>query len=116
MALIEYRGVGKRFDDKVVLDAIDLSVEAGEIIALIGPSGTGKTVTLKLLIGFLRPDEGEVRFDGIDIARADGKALQRIRQRIGFVFQGSALFDSLTVGENVAYGLRVGQRVSPVEA
>ncbi len=114
--LIEYTGVRKRFGDKVVLDGVDLSVDRGEIVALLGPSGSGKTVMLKLLIGLLRPDAGHVVFDGVDVPSLDERELRALRRRMGFVFQGAALFDSLSVGENVAYAARVERKMSPGEA
>jgi phospholipid/cholesterol/gamma-HCH transport system ATP-binding protein len=105
--LIRYQGVWKAFGDHVVLAGIDLDVARGEITALLGPSGTGKTVLLKLLVGLLRPDAGRVLFDGRDVAAIGERQLAPIRRRIGFVFQGSALFDSLSVEENVAYSLKI---------
>jgi phospholipid/cholesterol/gamma-HCH transport system ATP-binding protein len=107
MALIEFKGLHQRFDDNVVLDGVDLTVERGEALTLMGPSGAGKTVLLRMLVGLLRPDRGTVIFEGIDVTRSNERALAPLRRRLGFVFQGSALFDSLTVGENVAYPLRV---------
>jgi phospholipid/cholesterol/gamma-HCH transport system ATP-binding protein len=114
-ALIEFRGVRKSFGEKRVLDGVDLDVARGETVALMGPSGVGKTVLIKSLVGLMRPDAGTVFFDGTDITRFDERALEPVRRRIGFVFQASALFDSLTVGENVAYPLRVGSPPPPAE-
>lgn len=109
--LIVFAGVKKRFGDKVVLDGVDLEVARGETVAIIGASGSGKTVLIKALVGLTRVDEGVVRFDDIDLVHADARTMQRVRARIGFVFQAAALFDSITVGDNVAYPLRVrGER------
>jgi phospholipid/cholesterol/gamma-HCH transport system ATP-binding protein len=105
--LIVYRGVKKRFGDNVVLDGVDLDVARGETIAILGASGSGKTVLIKTLVGLVRVDEGSVTFDGIDVALADERMLRAVRARIGFVFQAAALFDSVTVGDNVAYPLRI---------
>jgi phospholipid/cholesterol/gamma-HCH transport system ATP-binding protein len=113
---IEYRGVRMRFGARVVLDGVDLAVEEGEVLALLGPSGAGKTVMLRLVIGLLRADGGELWCGGVDVVRAGERELRAVRRRVGYVFQGGALFDSLTVDENVAYGLRVGQRVARAEA
>lgn len=104
--LIRFRGVKKRFGAKVVFNGVDLDVARGETVTVLGGSGVGKSVLLKLLIGLLRPDEGSIAFDGVEITTLNDDGLARIRSRIGMLFQGSALFDSLTVAENVAYGLR----------
>jgi len=90
---------------------INLSVPRGQTLAIIGESGCGKTVLLKTMIRLVKPTRGEVRFDGVDLARLTDKQLTRQRVRIGFLFQNAALFDSLTVGQNVAFPLRQqGQR------
>jgi phospholipid/cholesterol/gamma-HCH transport system ATP-binding protein len=104
--LIRFRGVKKSFGPKVVFDGLDLDVARGETVTVLGGSGVGKSVLLKLLIGLVRPDEGSIVFDGIEITTLDEDGLSKLRSRIGMLFQGSALFDSLTVAENVAYGLR----------
>jgi phospholipid/cholesterol/gamma-HCH transport system ATP-binding protein len=106
--LIRYRGIRKRFGATQVLEGVDLDVARGEIVALMGPSGGGKTVLLKSLVGLVRPDQGKVLFDGRDVVGLSESALEPVRRRIGFVFQSSALFDSLTVAENVGYPLRLG--------
>jgi len=98
--------VWKRFGDKAVLRGVDLSVESGESIVVMGRSGCGKSVLLKHLVGLLVPDEGTVRVDGAEVARLSRRKLFELRMRFGMVFQGSALFDSSTVGENVGLGLR----------
>ena len=104
--LIEVRQVSMRFRYQQVLRDIDLTIHRGETVCIIGESGCGKTVMLKLLIGLLHPSQGSVWFDGRDVGRFDGKELVKMRLRFGFLFQMAALFDSLTVFDNVAFGLR----------
>jgi len=99
--MIEYRNLHKAFGDLKVLRGVDLVVEEGETLALLGPSGTGKSVLLKHAIGLLEPDEGDVIVDGVSIANASPEELKRVRRNLGYVFQNSALFDSLTVAENL---------------
>jgi phospholipid/cholesterol/gamma-HCH transport system ATP-binding protein len=111
--LIVFRDVRKRFGAKVVLDGVDLDVLPRETIAILGPSGGGKTVLIKTLVGLTRVDDGVVRFEDVDLARADERRLRSIRARIGFVFQASALFDSISVAENVGYALRVRAHANP---
>lgn len=103
---IDIAGLTKRFDGQPVLRGVDLTVRSGESLTIIGGSGTGKSVLLRLIIGLLKPDAGEIRLEGIDIVPLRETELLRVRRRIGMVFQGSALFDSLSVGENVAFALR----------
>lgn len=98
-------GLHKRFGDKVVLDGFELEVARGEILALLGRSGTGKSVLLRLLLGLLRPDAGEVWIGDVEVSRLDERRLRELRRRMGMVFQGGALFDSSTVFDNVAYAL-----------
>jgi len=105
MPLIQLKNVSKRFGRLVVLDRLNLSIEAGESIVVIGASGTGKSVLLKHIVGLLRPDKGEVWFDGIRVDELTERKLMPLRQRFGFLFQMGALFDSLNVGENVAFPL-----------
>jgi phospholipid/cholesterol/gamma-HCH transport system ATP-binding protein len=102
--MIEFRNLHKSFDSHHVLRGVDLSVEEGETLALLGPSGTGKSVLIKHAIGLLEPDEGDVFVDGISIANASEDELRHARRRIGYVFQNAALFDSLTVAENLWLG------------
>jgi phospholipid/cholesterol/gamma-HCH transport system ATP-binding protein len=99
-------GLRKSFGKQTVLDGIDLAVEAGETVAVLGRSGTGKSVLLKLLIGLQKPDAGSIRILGQDIAGLGMDALNEIRKKMGFLFQQSALYDSLNVEENVAFPLR----------
>ncbi len=103
--MIELRNVSKSFGALRVLDDISLSIPPGETTAIIGPSGTGKSVTLKLIVGLIAPDAGEVRCFGVDMARAGERELYRVRRRFGMLFQDGALFDSMTVGENVGFPL-----------
>jgi phospholipid/cholesterol/gamma-HCH transport system ATP-binding protein len=103
--MIEYRDVWKRFDQPV-LSGVDLVVQTGERISLVGPSGTGKSVLLKTTLGLIVPDRGDVLIDGESVVRATRETLQRIRRKVGYVFQYAALFDSMNVYENVAQGLR----------
>jgi phospholipid/cholesterol/gamma-HCH transport system ATP-binding protein len=102
--IIEYVDVHKRFDAPV-LDGVSLSVARGEILAVVGPSGTGKSVLLKTTIGLIAPDRGDVLVEGESVARAGRTQLQEIRRKAGYVFQYAALFDSMNVYENVVMGL-----------
>ncbi len=110
MALIEFRGVKKAFGPKVVYRSFDLDVFENESLTIIGGSGQGKSVMLKMLIGLLSVDEGTIHFDGQQISGLPERDFAPIRRRIAMLFQGAALFDSLNVGENVAYGLRGAQQ------
>jgi len=103
--MILLRDVHKRFGSLVVLDGVDLDVQEGETLALLGPSGTGKSVLLKHLIGLIRPDSGLVMVDDADVSRLRRKELAALRSRIGYVFQNGALFDSMDVFENVRLGI-----------
>ncbi|HEY3044542.1 MAG TPA: ABC transporter ATP-binding protein [Vicinamibacterales bacterium] len=96
----------KSFDNHKVLDDVTLDVEDGSAFCLLGRSGTGKSVTLKHIIGLLRPDHGHVFVRGKDVAALSGRELSDVRRSMGFLFQSAALFDSITVGENVAFPLR----------
>ena len=104
--MIEIRGLTKRFGKKVVLDGLDLTVPRGENTVVIGGSGTGKSVLIKCVVGLLRADAGEILIDGEDVTKMDERELVRVRRKFGMLFQGSALFDSMNVGENVAFALR----------
>src|SRR5437764_4184875 len=103
MALIELRKISKRFARHIVLRKISLDIEAGRCIVVIGASGTGKSVLLKHIVGLLKPDNGEVWFDGQRIDNLPERRLADVRQRFGFLFQMGALFDSMTVAENVGF-------------
>jgi len=104
--MIEVRNLYKSFNGQEVLRGVSLRIERGEILALIGMSGFGKSVLLKHIIGLMRPDRGQVLIDEQDIFALRGKSLEGMRRRFGFLFQGGALFDSLTVFENIAFPLR----------
>jgi phospholipid/cholesterol/gamma-HCH transport system ATP-binding protein len=104
-AKVELRGVKKRFGSKIVLDGLDLSIPAGQSLVVIGGSGTGKSVMIKCVLGILRPDAGEIFVDGKEVTRLRGRARDEMLRRFSMLFQGAALFDSLTVWENVAFGL-----------
>jgi phospholipid/cholesterol/gamma-HCH transport system ATP-binding protein len=106
---IAVRGLRKTFDRNLVLDGIDLDCGAGESLVVIGGSGAGKSVLVRCILGLLHPDSGSVRIDGIETARLSYKSRERLLQKIGVLFQGSALFDSLRVWENVAFGLIQGR-------
>jgi len=106
---IELRGVKKRFGPKVVLDGVDLVLPAGESLVVIGGSGTGKSVTIKCVLGILRPDAGQIFVDGKEVTHLGGRARDEMLKKFGMLFQGAALFDSLTVWENVAFGLIQGR-------
>ncbi len=106
MAFIEFIGISKSFGKKIVFRDVSLAIEKGETLTIIGGSGTGKTVLLKMLIGLMKPDSGKALFDGQDIGLLSLDELLHVRRRVGMLFQGGALFDSLTVKENVAYPLR----------
>ena len=103
--LIHYSNLYKAFGKKKIFEGLELKVEKGETLTIIGGSGTGKSVLLKLLIGLLYPDSGDILFDGTDVSSLPEKPLREVRKRVAMVFQGAALFDSLTVGENIAYPL-----------
>ncbi|MBX3229335.1 MAG: ABC transporter ATP-binding protein [Labilithrix sp.] len=104
--LIHFRALHKAFGTKVIYRGLEFAIARGETVTILGASGSGKSVMLKMLIGLLRPDRGEIVFDGKDVAAMDDADLYRVRRRIAYLFQGAALFDSLSVGDNVAYGLR----------
>jgi len=102
---IRFRGVRKAFGQKVVYQRLDIDIERGTAITIVGGSGVGKSVMLKMLIGLLRPDDGNITFDGQEVTRMKSDELSGLRQRIAMLFQGGALFDSLDVRDNVGYGL-----------
>ena len=104
--IIEFEDTWKEFGDNQVHAGINLKVRRGETISLIGGSGEGKSVFLKQIVGLYKPEQGRILIDGQDIVRFGERRMMQIRKRIGYLFQGGALFDSLTVAENVAYPLR----------
>ena len=109
--MIEFDKVVKRFGDRTILKGISFKVNEGEIVFILGTSGTGKSVTLKNLVGLLRPDEGKIWIDGQEVSKISEEEFLPIRKKCGMVFQHPALFDSLTVFENVAFGLRKHYRL-----
>src|SRR5438105_4201121 len=113
--LIRVRDVSVRFGRQQVLRRLSFDVSPHQTIALIGESGCGKSVTLKLIVGLLRPTEGEVLFEGKPLHALPEKELTALRLRVGFLFQASALFDSLSVFDNVAFGLRAKGGLSEAE-
>ncbi|HTP52435.1 MAG TPA: ABC transporter ATP-binding protein [Anaeromyxobacteraceae bacterium] len=111
--MIEVRDLWKAFGEKEVLRGVDLEVERGRTFVVLGASGSGKTVLLKHVIGLLQPDRGTVAVDGVEMSGLRGLALTEARRVFGMVFQGAALFDSMTVFDNVAFPLREKQRRLP---
>jgi phospholipid/cholesterol/gamma-HCH transport system ATP-binding protein len=103
---IRVAGLSKSFGGQKVLDNIDLEVARGETLTVLGRSGTGKSVLLKLMIGLLKPDQGQIQINGVEVTGLPLDQLNRVRKTVGFLFQQSALYDSLTVEENVAFPLR----------
>jgi phospholipid/cholesterol/gamma-HCH transport system ATP-binding protein len=114
-AMIRLHRVMKSFDSQVVLNNLTMDVPAGKITSIIGPSGEGKSVLLKHMIGLLKPDSGEVVADGDVISSMRGSSLNQAREKFGMLFQNAALFDSMTVFENVAFPLEEKTRLSPAE-
>ncbi|MGA2787759.1 MAG: ABC transporter ATP-binding protein [Verrucomicrobiota bacterium] len=113
--MIEVRDLTKSFGAQLVLDSVGFRIENGESVAIIGRSGSGKSVLLKHLIGLLQPDRGEVLIDGENIVPMDERQLLRVRRKFGMLFQSAALFDSMTVAENVAFGLRRHEHLTGAE-
>ncbi len=103
--MIEIRDLSKSFNDNKVLDDLNLTIETGETMAIIGRSGCGKTVLIKHIIGIMKPGSGSILIDGVDVTRLELDELNKLRLRFGMLFQNSALFDSLNVGENVGFSL-----------
>lgn len=106
MSLISFENVVKEFDGRKVLDGLSFSVESGEVFAIVGPSGTGKSVTLKHIVRLLTPDSGRVTVDGVDVSECSARQLRSIQRRVGYLFQGGALLAWKTVEENVALPLK----------
>ncbi|MBL8660118.1 MAG: ATP-binding cassette domain-containing protein [Rhodospirillales bacterium] len=115
-AKIRIRNLRKSFGRKVVLDGLDLDMGIGESLVVIGGSGTGKSVLLKCVLGLLRPDAGSISIDGVEVVGASSAARDAINRKFGMLFQGGALFDSLPVWENVAFGLLATGRLRRREA
>jgi len=114
-AVIELTDLHKTLGDRPVLDGVSLQVFRGETLCIIGGSGAGKSVTLKHIVGLLRPDRGRVRVDGVEVTTAGPTLLGTVRKKIGFLFQGAALLNSLTVFENVALPLREHEELAEAE-
>ncbi len=112
---IAVSGLCKSFGSLVVLDRITFQLKAGEVTCVLGRSGTGKSVLLKLLIGLETPDSGSIRLEGYDIASASGGELNEARKRVGFLFQQAALYDSMSIEENVAFPLRRHTKLASAE-
>ena len=115
-AKIELRNVSKRFGKKVVLDGINLTVPKGESLVVIGGSGTGKSVMIKCVLGIIRPDSGQIFVDGKNVLKMDASEREKVLRKFGMLFQGAALFDSLPVWENVAFGLIQGRKMKRKQA
>ena len=115
-AKIALSGVHKRFGTKAVLQGLDLTIAPGESVVVIGGSGTGKSVMIKCILGLLRPDAGQITVDGASVIGLSQSERAAFMRRIGMLFQGAALFDSLPVWENVAFGLIQGRRMPRAEA
>ena len=113
---IRLRGVSKAFGDKKVLDGVDLDVAAGTSMVVIGGSGSGKSVLLKCILGLIEPDAGTIEIDGVDVLTAPREQQAELRSRIGMLFQNGALFDSLPVWENVAFGLLAQRKIARAAA
>lgn len=113
---IELSGVHKSFGPKLVLDGVDLTVARGESVVVIGGSGTGKSVMLKCILGLLHPESGSIRIDGEEVVGIPARERDQVMRKFGMLFQGGALFDSLKVWENVAFGLIQGQRMKRAKA
>lgn len=113
---IELADLHKRFGSKVVLDGVDLRIGEGESLVVIGGSGSGKSVAIKCILGLLKPEKGSIRVDGDDVLAMSGGEREEMLKKFGMLFQGSALFDSLRVWENVSFGLMQGQKVPRKQA
>ena len=113
--MINIRGLKKRLGDKEVLNGVDLDIETGETVVVVGRSGTGKSVLLKHIIGLMTPDAGTITIDGEEIVGLSERDLDHVRMRFGVLFQSAALFDSLTVGENVALAMRMHKKLTEAE-
>jgi phospholipid/cholesterol/gamma-HCH transport system ATP-binding protein len=113
---IEVRGLRKAFGSKVVLNGVDLDLPAGESLVVIGGSGTGKSVLIKNIIGILQPDAGSIKIDGVEVVGMRQSEREAIMHKFGMLFQGAALFDSLSVWENIAFGLIEGRGMTRDDA
>ena len=114
-AKIEMKDVAKAFGTNRVLDGVNLAIEPGESVAIIGQSGSGKSVTLKCILGLVKPDRGSIMVDGTDMVGSNAREMERHRAKFGLLFQGGALFDSLSVWRNVTFGLTRGRNREPAK-
>ncbi|MFN0043940.1 MAG: ABC transporter ATP-binding protein, partial [Alphaproteobacteria bacterium] len=113
---VRIRNLHKRFGKKVVLDGLDLDLGAGESVVIIGGSGTGKSVLLKCILGLLEPEDGSIQVDGEEVVGLPEAERERVNRKFGMLFQGAALFDSLSVWRNVAFGLIQAKGMRPEQA
>jgi phospholipid/cholesterol/gamma-HCH transport system ATP-binding protein len=113
--MIEVKNLTKRFNEKIVLNDVSLTIREGETIAIIGRSGSGKSVLMKHIIGLMKPDEGNVLIDDVDINAVSYKELRNVRKKFGVLFQGGALFDSMNAFDNVAFPLRMFTKMTEPE-
>ncbi len=116
VSIVEIENLSKAFGDNIILDNISLNVKTGENLVVFGRSGTGKSVLLKCIIGLLKPDSGNIYIKGKDVTKVSHKELNKIRKHTSFLFQGAALYDSMTVRENLAFHLTRNVKVTPKEA
>ncbi|HCA79928.1 MAG TPA: ABC transporter ATP-binding protein [Bacteroidetes bacterium] len=115
MAVIELRNISKAFDGRHVLRSVDLEVDEGTTVVILGKSGVGKSVLLKVVIRLITPDQGTVHIDGQEVGRMKSRGLQALRRGMGYLFQGAALYDSMSVRENLAFPLERSERLEAVE-
>jgi len=113
--MIEIIDLERSFNGQKVLNGVNLTISDREVVAIIGKSGSGKSVFLKHIIGLLKPDRGSILINGIDVTKLSGKGLDRVREKFGVLFQGGALFDSLTAYQNIAFPLREKKKLSSNE-
>ena len=114
--MVQINNLVKRFEDRAVLDGISLAVPQGKITVIMGGSGCGKSTLLRNIIGLLQPEEGEIRIDGQNIVGMDENELNTVRRKFGMLFQGAALFNSMSVAENVALPLRERSRIAKLDS
>jgi len=113
--MIEFKNIWKKFGEQPVIRGLNLKVETGEIFFVLGKTGVGKTVLIRMLVGLLQPDAGEIRLDGVRVDRLSEYELKGVRKKCGLIFQSPTLFDSLNVYENIAFGLRRHQDLAESE-
>ncbi len=113
--MIELQDVVVSFEDRIILDRVNLTIEDGETLVVLGGSGAGKSTILRLIIGLQKPNKGKILIDGVDVVTLNENEMNQVRRSMGMVFQYSALFDSMTVGDNVAFGMREHTTMSETE-